>query len=201
VKYIIENTIQTPNENTKILDPACGSGSFLIVAYEYMLDYYYKKKNENKTEKEPLTVKERKKVLTRHIFGVDLDEQAVEVAKLSLLLKVLEVPKEVFDKRPMDEHALPSLHNNIKCGNSLIDDRSVDKKAFVWEEEFGDIMKKGGFDVVVGNPPYLNTKRGFANAPSVKAFFKNNYLTATGQFDSYSLFIEKALKINNEKGR
>ena len=127
VKYIVENTIPKKS-NIKILDPSCGSGSFLLVAYQYMLDYY-QRKNPNAN----LTLQERKHILLEHIYGVDIDEQAVEVTKLSLLLKVLEgVTKAEVSGLKKREHALPSLHNNIKCGNSLLDDvKTAGNKAFV----------------------------------------------------------------------
>jgi type I restriction-modification system DNA methylase subunit len=125
VEYIVQNTIKR-NEHIKILDPACGSGSFLLVAYQYMLDYHQKKQTKK------LTIQQRKQILTDHIFGVDIDEQAVEVTKLSLLLKVLEdVTTREADKLKNIEYLLPSLHNNIKCGNSLIDDKKTHPKAFV----------------------------------------------------------------------
>ena len=116
----------------------CGSGSFLLVAYQYMLDYYTKKK------KQKLTLQERKQILLDHIYGVDIDEQAVEVTKLSLLLKVLEKDITVDDVSGLakNERALPSLHNNIKCGNSLIDDATVaGEKAFDWKKEFPRVFK------------------------------------------------------------
>jgi type I restriction-modification system DNA methylase subunit len=136
VEYIVQNTIHR-NEHIKILDPACGSGSFLLVAYQYMLDYHQKNQDEKfKLQKKPtkkLTILQKKQILLDHIFGVDIDEQAVEVTKLSLLLKVLEdVTTREADKLENIEYLLPSLHNNIKCGNSLIDDPEIaGEKAFV----------------------------------------------------------------------
>ncbi|MCL2039474.1 MAG: DUF559 domain-containing protein [Bacteroidetes bacterium] len=137
VDYIVQNTIPK-KQNIKILDPACGSGSFLLVAYQYILDIYQRKSPNKK-----LTLNERKQILLEHIYGVDIDEQAVEVTKLSLLLKVLEgISKEEIEAtKRKSEHALPSLHNNIKCGNSLIDDVEIaGEKAFVWEEEFAGVF-------------------------------------------------------------
>ena len=131
----------TPKEiaKLKILDPACGSGSFLIQAYQYLLDYHrdwYIKDgiDKNSKGKEPkltkvrngewrLSTSERKKILLNNIHGVDIDSQAVEVTKLSLLLKVLEGENEQSLAQQMTlwhERALPDLENNIKCGNSLI---------------------------------------------------------------------------------
>jgi type I restriction-modification system DNA methylase subunit len=115
-KYIVENTIDKNQikNNFTILDPACGSGSFLLVAYDYMLRFY------QKTYKRNLTIQERKQILLDHIYGVDLDEQAVEVTKLSLHLKLLEGIDE-HEINNLNEKALPSLHNNIKCGGGVLE--------------------------------------------------------------------------------
>ena len=205
VKYIVENTIPK-RPDVKILDPACGSGSFLLVAYQYMLDYYQKKK------KEQLTLSERKEILLEHIFGVDLDEQAVEVTKLSLLLKVLEgATIDDINSLKRGEKALPSLHNNIKCGNSLLDDVEIaGEKAFVWEREFPDIFAHltasnkqpsgCGFDVVIGNPPYVNIAN--IDNEDYRKYYKQNYKTATNKVDLYSLFTERNItKLLKPKGK
>ena len=183
VQYIVENTV-SKNTDVKILDPACGSGSFLLVAYQYMLDFYQKKKPHSL-----LTLQERKQILLDHIYGVDVDEQAVEVARLSLLLKVLEgISKKEIDKLKKKEYILPSLHENIKCGNSLIDDVTVaGKKAFVWEQEFSEIFANGGFDCVIGNPPWG------ADIQKYTSFLKENYENKTN--DSAAYFLEKAKKM------
>ncbi len=208
VDYIVENTVgkllegKTPQEvggltatfkpakNSRplaILDPACGSGSFLIVAYQYLLDWYLKKYTEHDDPKRHasgarprvyqttvgdwrLTTPERKRILTTHMYGVNIDYQAVEVSKLSLLLKALEgETKETIDRLLFHkERALPDLANNIKCGNSLIDldfwrsqrhldfneEESLRINAFNWHREFKAVMQHGGFDVVLGNPPW-----------------------------------------------
>ena len=195
VDYIIENTIgekikgKTPEEisTLKICDPACGSGSFLVGAYKYLLnyhlEYYTNEKNIKKALKDEkiyqvsqdnyrLTIEEKQNILVNNIFGVDIDQQAVEVTKLSLYLKLLEnVGREFQDYlfKHSDIKLLPDLDNNIKCGNSLIgSDFYKDKdlslftnedmrtiNAFDWDKEFSDIFKNGGFDVVIGNPPYV----------------------------------------------
>jgi len=172
-----------------VLDPACGSGSFLLGAYQYLLDWYRdwyvedgpKNHTGGKTPRlyeHPsgewrLTTSERKRILLSHIYGVDIDSQAVETTKLSLLLKVLEGESaENLDAglRLFHERALPDLANNIKCGNSLIgpdfyDQTQMDMfdeeqrlriNVFDWQREFKPIMDTGGFDAVIGNPPYLS---------------------------------------------
>ena len=216
VDYIVKNTVgkilkegATPKK-LRILDPACGSSSFLIRAYEEMLNYYKEQKKKQKprmnTDKNVrnchpeldsdstqnrnseipnqvrndnnnveqrqldlkhedteirLTIHEKAEILKNHIFGVDIDEQAVEVTKLSLMLKMLEGEFGIIPGR----NILPMLDKNIRCGNSLISGSPLELKKyfgddyykvkpFNWEEEFKDIFKDGGFDVVIGNPPY-----------------------------------------------
>ena len=239
----------------RILDPACGSGSFLLVAYQFMLNYYERKK------KDKLNINERKQILLDHIYGVDIDEQAVEVTKLSLLLKVIEDLTDADIKiLCKSQHILPSLHNNIKCGNSLIDDESIaGEKAFVWEKEFAEVFCRdtasrvretsmqtissniknkhtdtaekhtdtaekhtdtaekhtdtaekhtdtasrvptssiSGFDVVIGNPPYVAIKS--INKDNL-LYYNEKYETGKGQSDLYSLFIERGINLLNNKG-
>ncbi len=185
VDYIVKNTVGKLCANVKphktdqfpfrILDPACGSGSFLLGAYQYLLDYHrdwYQKDGAQKHTKEIyqgrggqwyLTIQEKKRILLNNIYGVDIDPQAVEVTKLSLLLKVMEGENQDTLERQMrlfKERALPDLGSNIKCGNSLIgpdfyqgkqmnllDNEEVYRiNAFDWEKEFPEIMKRGGFD-------------------------------------------------------
>ena len=274
VDYIVSHTVgelvkdKTPREVAKlrVLDPACGSGSFLLGAYQFLLDWHlnwyihnlvpvladhsatskevqgllpepmprmgkkrsggdtslpiYKSANgpSSGTRSDwKLTIAERKRILLNNIYGVDIDTQAVEVTKLSLLLKVLEEESEENVSRQLklfEERALPSLHRNIKCGNSLIgtdiyadvqatlDDPEVVKRinAFDWDREFPEIMQRGGFDAVIGNPPYLRIQglqEYFGNQIN---YFINHYQSAIKRFDLYLLFIEKGLFLLNEKG-
>jgi len=189
VDYIINNTIREYLQGksfegikkVKILDPACGSGSFLRVAFDVLVE------ESEKVLKRSLTYEEKKELLLNCIFGVDLDERAVEIAKFNLSLKMAEGGK-----------SLPVLRENIRVGNSLIEDKAIaGYKAFIWKEEFKEIMEKGGFDVVVGNPPYVNNR----NLPKKeKAFIEENYKTAYQQYDLYVLFYELAFKLVKEGG-
>ena len=178
--------------NIKILDPACGSGSFLIRAYDELLRYHAKEINK---PLDKLDQWERLPILTNNIFGVDLDKQAVEVARLNLLLRSL-----------AKREPLPYLGNNIKNGNSLISgteeelkkyfgDSWKDKNPFNWEDEFKDIIKNGGFDVVIGNPPYVRVD---ALPEEDKAFWKDNYSSSVGKYDLYYLFLEQAIKLTKK---
>ncbi|RLG20352.1 hypothetical protein DRN67_00160 [Candidatus Micrarchaeota archaeon] len=188
VEYIVKNTLgemlkgKKPEEvaKIKVLDPACGSGSFLIKAFDEIKEYYKKEKGQQKLNTES-------KILTDNIYGVDLDPKAVEIARLNLLLKAAET-----------KHKLPELDRNIKCGNSLIDSTlSEEKRAFNWNEEFEEIMKNGGFDVVIGNPPYIRNRE---LNPKEKKIFETDYQSATGQYDIYQLFFEKSIDLLKEGG-
>ena len=236
VDYIVENTVgekikgKTPKEiaNIKIVDPACGSGSFLIGAYKYLLNYhreYYSKQGKKKflgskedaiTEDGELALWVKKQILINNIFGVDIDSNAVEVTKLSLLLKCMEneTPASIMNNQSLfNERALPSLDENIKCGNSLIgndfysggDSLNIDIETqykincFDWEREFSSIFKSGGFDIVIGNPPYVSIRTVDFNN-EYKDYFANKYNLALGQYDLYSLFTELSYNILNQKG-
>lgn len=126
-------------------------------------------------------------ILENNLFGVDLNEEAVEIAKLSLWLRTAQKNRKLND-----------LSNNIKCGNSLIDiSELAGDKAFYWEKEFAEIFANGGFDVVIGNPPYVRVE--FISEDEVK-YYKKKYSSATGKFDLSSLFYEKSIEILNQNG-
>ncbi len=234
VDYIVEQTLgkllegKSPQESLKlrVLDPACGSGSFLIRAYERLCEHWQialtkdeklRRKADCWTDPDTgdvhLTSDLKRRILTATIYGVDLDPGAVEVSQLSLYLKMLEGEnrdslaknRELFSP---DTPLLPPLQNNIKCGNSLIaSDFSLNPddltrvRAFDWDEGFRDIMKAGGFDVVVGNPPYIRIQTLQESDPSTVKFFKSQYRAATkGNCDIYVLFIEKCLSLINSRG-
>jgi predicted RNA methylase len=227
VDYIVKHTIGAKLEGAtpktlgvfRVIDPACGSGSFLINAYQYLLDWYlreyikapadgYKKRllkigdNDYK-----LTIQERKRILTAHIYGVDIDAQAVEVTKLSLLLKTVEgLSDQEIQKNLFKERVLPNLSGNIKCGNSLIgsdfyaqgtlefsEDEQYKINAFDWEMEFADAFQDGGFSVVIGNPPYgaeLNVKE--------RAYLGSKF--HAGNTDTAALFMLMAKELLDNDG-
>lgn len=148
-----------------------------------------------------LTLAERRRILLNNIYGVDIDPQAVEVTKLSLLLKVLE--DESTDavqtlKKWSGERALPDLSNNIKCGNSLVDtDIELNDivygliKPFNWETEFSEVMAAGGFNIIIGNPPYVRQEI----LGSIKDYFQTHYMVYQGTADLYSYFIERSCNL------
>ncbi|WIH81412.1 Eco57I restriction-modification methylase domain-containing protein [Brachyspira pilosicoli] len=234
VDYIVANTVgeaikgKTPDEivNIKILDPACGSGSFLLGAYKYLLNYHKEYFLKNKTKKYMgsryeiidesgnLALWVRKQILINNIFGVDIDSNAVEVAKLSLLLKSFEDSFNVNEYGQgslLNEKILPSLDNNIKCGNSLIgndfyeshldlDDATLYKiNCFDWEEEFKSIFKVGGFDVVIGNPPYIYTRNEMFSDEQ-KDYYYKHFEISDYQLNTYLMFVEKGYKLSNNNG-
>ncbi|MFA7407813.1 MAG: N-6 DNA methylase [Anaerolineaceae bacterium] len=235
VDYIVENTVgklledKTPQEAAQltIVDPACGSGSFLLGAYQYLLDWheswYLGHDPEGWTRgKQPalvhtaegdwrLTTEEKKRILLNNIYGVDIDAQAVEVTKLSLLLKVLE--EETGQLSLGFERALPDLGDNIKCGNSLIgwdyfegqlirDEKEVERvNPFDWQRGFPAVFAKGGFDAVIGNPPYIRIQAMKEWAPGEAEFLKTIYESASkGNYDVYVVFVEKGLSLVNKDG-
>lgn len=233
VDYIVKNTIgellkrKTPKkvEKITICDPACGSGSFLIVAYQYLLDWhlnYYISKGDKKHIYEigkgeyRLTTKERKKILLNNIYGVDIDTQAVEVTKLSLLLKVLEGETEESINRQLSifkERALPDLSNNIKCGNSLIGndfynqpnlnltEEEIEKvNTFDWETEFKEVFDNGKFDCIIGNPPYVNIDDTWGKKDPKLSYIKHSYSEVyNDKTDILFYFIKKAIDISKNK--
>ena len=196
VAYIVRNTIgdlisnKKPKEvdNIKIVDPACGSGSFLIRAFDELRNYYIiKEKARQETMHSDFDLKRTTQILKNNIFGVDLDEKAVEIAQLNLMLKVAE-------KR----HRLPLLKENIKCGNSLIDDpETAGPKSFNWEEKFPRVFKEGKFDIVVGNPPWVQSKY---MSKEHKMYYSKKYTVAKKQYDLFSIFIERSLQQLKENG-
>lgn len=193
VDYIVERTLgpllqgKTPRRlgALRVLDPSCGSGSFLLGAYRHLLDWHLAFYTSGNPERHGrgkravlfrsasgawrLSLAEKRRILLSNIYGVDIDAQAVEVTKLSLLLKVLEGEGEqVPQARLIEERALPDLHANIKCGNALIgpdyfhgrqlstlsEDEILHTNAFDWHDAFPKVFADGGFSAVIGNPPY-----------------------------------------------
>jgi type I restriction-modification system DNA methylase subunit len=275
VDYIVKNTVgkliegKTPKqiEKIKILDPACGSGSFLLGAYQYLLDYHLKYYCEHPKEAQhlkslpllyykqlpediTLPLHEKAKILRNNIFGVDIDPQAVEITMMSLYLKALEGERGLLPKK---QHLLPSLSNNIKCGNSLIgydifdtpqstlplsitpslrqprkdsfipsplvgegkgegefsDETRSRINPFDWNSKtagFGEIMhpsqsplskggSEGGFDVVIGNPPY-----GAWFTDEEASYFEKKFKVFSGVKDVYALFIENGISLLKQHG-
>jgi hypothetical protein len=242
----------------RLLDPACGSGSFLIRAFERVCEHWQKRltadlrgsrREEAQTQSGArkgqssvtsaaarawqkqnralcwvnettgdvhLTVELKRRILTHNIYGVDLDAAAVEVTQLSLYLKMLENENRTTLKRQRellpDEKEialLPPLQDNIKCGNSLIasdfsmmPEDLVRVRAFDWSVGFKDIMQAGGFDAVIGNPPYIRIQTLQESDPESVNYLNEHYAAAAkGNYDIYVVFVERALSLLNKNGR
>ena len=199
----------------RVLDPACGSGTFLLGAYDYLLRWYLGAYTADDAERwaygraprlqrDPdgdweLTAAERKDILLRHIYGVDIDPRAVEVTRLSLLLKILDGERE---------RALPDLAGNIRCGNSLIEpdfhhggpppaeESRTRVLVFDWRREFNGVFTSaGGFDAVIGNPPYLDSETMRQFTPEWRDYCVRKYRSAAGNWDVFCVFIERALDL------
>jgi hypothetical protein len=230
VNYIVQNTVgrlleecRTPEDvaRLKILDPACGSGSFLLGAYQALIDwhvgYYGDKERLSKRDRSAayedsdgrvrLTARLKRQILLNNLYGVDIDAQAVEVTRLSLSLKALEDTRrdELYDERTLfNQTVLPDLSGNIQCGNSLIGpdyfagqmfpDVSELRRVnpFDWDRALPEIMAAGGFDVVIGNPPY-----NAALTREMEGYLQRGYEgVRSGRQDSAAVFVEAGLRLS-----
>jgi predicted RNA methylase len=174
-------------QSVTVCDPACGSGAFLVYVFDYLLAENQRVSAIINPEQSSLLDTDTyfKSILENNIYGVDLNSESVEITKLSLWLKSAQKGKK-----------LTSLNNNIKCGNSLISDSEIAKnKAFKWEDELPEIFDNGGFDVVIGNPPY-----GATMSDREKEFLEDAYNTYEYQLNSYSLFYERGMHILKDGG-
>ncbi|WP_254174179.1 Eco57I restriction-modification methylase domain-containing protein [Planktothrix pseudagardhii] len=176
-------------KQTKVCDPACGSGAFLIAAFDYLFQDYQRVNQALSslvTTSEPELERLDTIILTQNLYGVDLSAESVEITKLSLWLKTAEPGKSLTD-----------LDHNIKQGNSIIADADFTEKPFNWETEFPEVFAQGGFDVVIGNPPYVRQEL----LSSIKPYLKDHYQSYNGVADLYAYFYEKGLNILKTAGK
>ncbi len=175
-----------------ILDPACGSGAFLNAALQFLMaEHKHLDEMEAKVAGSAIVFQDvENSILEHNLYGVDINEESVEIAQLALWLRTAKPHRK-----------LNSLNENIKCGNSLISDPAIaGEKAFNWQEQFPKVFEKGGFDVVIGNPPYLRVQGLRESHQKESVFYEHNYVSATGRFDFYVLFIEKGFSLLNKNG-
>jgi len=164
-----------------ICDPACGSGAFLNQALNFLIaEHGFIDELQTAVQGKAMVFPNiENTVLENNIFGVDINEESVEIAKLSLWLRTAQPRRKLND-----------LSSNIKCGNSLIDDKKVaGDKAFNWEDEFPHVFEKGGFDVIIGNPPYVNIAN--ISSKDERSYLQKNFKTVKNKSDLYSIFVEK----------
>lgn len=229
VRYIVANTVgkaiegKSPDQISvmRFTDISCGSGSFLLGMYDVLLKYHQLWYNNHRTKAKKgdcverdgtlhLTLKKRREILLNNIYGVDIDAQAVEVAQLSLYLKLLD--EETLGtaheyQLEFHETLLPSLNKNVQCGNSLIGTDIMTGELFKSDEEerklnpmdfearFPDITRKGGFDAIIGNPPYGGTL-----SDTESAYFNSRYKLQNYQLDTYLLFLERTINLMKQEG-
>lgn len=211
----------------RFADIACGSGSFLLAVYDELLRYHARWFNEHPAEAQRagclpadgggwrLSLRQRREILLNNIFGVDIDRQAVEVTQVSLYLKLLEEETTASSHQyalQFRETLLPSLSRNIVCGNSLIETDILQGQIFPTEQEralnpldmaaaFPEVMRAGGFDAIVGNPPYIRIQTLNETNPQAVAYFGRRYRSAAkGNYDIYVVFVERALQLLNPDG-
>jgi hypothetical protein len=173
VDFVVSQTVGKIDGLPKVVDPACGSGFFLVAAYETLMEKRSRDLNR------VLTTPERQQILQNCIYGVDIDPQAVTVTQVSLSLKLLEF-------EPTAE--IPDLKQNIQCGNAIVD--------FDWQKAF----TQDGFDVVIGNPPYIDSEQMTKYFPDWRQYCASHYKSATGNWDLFCVFIEKALDLCRSGG-
>ena len=173
-----------------ILDPACGSGAFLNAALTFLMnEHKLIDEMEAKIAGSSIVFQDiENSILENNLFGVDINEESVEIAQLALWLRTAKPQRK-----------LSTLSGNIKCGNSLISDPAVaGDKAFDWQKEFPQVFDKGGFDVVIGNPPYVNMAN--ISNPQERRYYQDNYTTVKNKCDLYSIFTEKAQALLHNGG-
>lgn len=189
---------------TTILDPACGSGAFLVKAVDILLEI--NKEIKNKKEDGNITSdqlqitqewdedKEIRVIIENNIYGVDINHESVEITQLSLFLKLVS-----------NDRKLLHLGNYIKVGNSLVDDKTIDPRAFSWENEFPEVldhmMEDKGFDIIIGNPPYVQLSMEKELDPELKEYLIERYGSSMGRLNTFGFFTSLGIDLLKNNGR
>lgn len=213
--------------NLKIIDIACGSGVFLVGAYDYLIKQIEKKLERNQDcdaelyadlEYPVLNINGRRKLINNCIYGVDINPEAVEVSKMSLCLRLIDnySPEDFDAVGLLGSQILKGIGANIRCGNTLVGTdieqhfpaiadnmrELQETNAFDWESSFPTVFENGGFDFVVGNPPYVEVKNYNVGLPHMAAYIKRFYSSSkNGKIDLAIPFIEKGINLLNANGR
>jgi hypothetical protein len=169
-----------------VVDPACGSGAFLIAAFELLAREYRGVVELLATLGETIDFDPFDEIVTKNLYGVDINAESVEITRLALWLKTAR-----------NKHRLQNLESTIKIGDSLINDKKWTERPFDWREAFPDVFARGGFDVVIGNPPYVRMEL----IKAVKPYLEKNYVVAADRTDLYAYFFEQGVRILKDGGR
>lgn len=187
VEFLFWSKWRETLSQTRVVDPACGSGAFLVAAFD-LLDAEYRQVNEQiqAITGNPDLFDINREILNANLYGVDLNPESIEITKLSLWLKTAQHGKP-----------LESLEANLRVGNSVIDDLDYADCPFNWQTAFADVFTCGGFDVVLGNPPYVRMEL----LTPIKPYLKQNYAVSSERADLYCYFYELGLKLLKPQGR
>jgi hypothetical protein len=170
----------------RIVDPACGSGAFLVAAFDLLAKEYQPVLEHLQALGEEIKFDPFDEIVTRNLYGIDLNAESVEITRLALWLKTAR-----------NRHPLQNLENTIKVGNSLIDDKAFTDHPFDWRAAFPDIAALGGFDIVIGNPPYVRMEL----IKPVKPYLEKHYVVAADRADLYAYFFERGVDMLKPGGR
>lgn len=200
VDYIVKNTVGVivnignydDIKKVKVIDISCGSGSFLIRAFDEIYNYYLIiNKTTQKTLTDDYSLKIKTEILMNNLYGIDLDSNAIEIAQLNLMLKAAE-------KR----QRLPILRNNIIVGNSIVNsEKFINLKPIKWESKFAEVSSIGGFDVVIGNPPYVQLSMKEDVDTDLKNYLIQEYGSSMGRLNTFGFFIVKSINMVKNGGR
>lgn len=232
VDYICEETIKPATINSidellavRILEPACGSGTFLITAYELLerrLIELFKKGIIPEVYKQWFIVQDtnvflaiegKKELMKKCIYGIDIDETAIEVTKMSLALKIIDdnIPILLDQIGLFGDKILENIHQNIVNGNTLVENEIVnldvpekelyDANPLDISVRFEDVISNGGFTFIIGNPPYVEPKHYRALFPNIYTYIKDKYVAASGKGDISLYFVKRSLDLISPNGK
>jgi len=169
-----------------ILDPACGSGAFLVAVFDRLAEEYRRVTARLAALQVVPEFDWLDEIVTKNLYGVDINPESVEITRLALWLKTAR-----------RDHRLQNLEHTIRCGDSLVSDKTFTPRPFDWHEAFGEVFARGGFDIVIGNPPYVRMEL----IKAMKPYLEAHYVVAHGQADLYAYFFERGVKVLRPEGR